>query len=720
MIKKYLFTLTLLATLTALEVRASEPNYSNVLRKSDFLVVNAKNYPRPYFEQALKVLKELDSNVESLEMLKIKNVRPNPDSIREFVSKYIEDKRRFDYIIQPLIRFDQSKKALTYLGITVYKRNFEKVFHKQIKKNFNEDSLNKFSEEFYLEFREIFYEEGEIVEVDKKQNFIVTVNSNRPADFYVGNKFNVLCGDNQCANLNVEGVFTSSVDEKLIGHIYKGKEHLNYIEKSTTDFFIVVDPKYQKSMDLIKAEMDQTTRHIEFKYPYNFSFLSCAILPITGNYKGSEQIRSEFAKQMEMDGRCSLKESDKFIDIFDRYKDNIDTYLKNKEVLKLFATTLKAGSIFRISVKELMMGTRVSMDVVADNATDILFRERIVFEKADSSTIVDILYQWMVKYIRGLPFHSVVKEAVEGEVFFELGRNAVKSNNQAFVVYRPKRMTINRMAQGHTVVWDQTELAKGIVAKTGEHHSIGQVVDGNVYGEKNLIRKGDWIKLEGVSALDKVKPVFALHNLRKNRQKARFKFGGNFQSINTKIKEESSSASITSLATGVEVFLPLSLLLELDFEKNETGKSGSLADNTYNIGIGYSWILEGNFLVSTFDAYVGYMNYFLPLSILDSPFVGDIKTSGLYSRLKGEMPLYDKLNLHAGITLAPVMEGEARETILGDLTKSSYFSTNANIDYKFDDTKSLFLEYVYEVFDYQQEVNDVETSIKTNKFKVGM
>ena len=701
---------------------AAKLSKENIFSKADFAVYAPQSLSEPQLKRAWETLSVLKEKGARLKFLK-NGASSDLETSRKTLQAKAKSIFGIDYLIEIVADFERSAASPSYFEVTILNKDLEVVFQKRRKKRFSPGDILSFANELYEEARALFYEEGNLLEILPVGEALVKISSNKPAEYFLGSKFHIICRQALCSEVEMEGVFTETKDEAAVGYIYKGKEDYLDVKNFLDRYFVVVEPNYSRGWDSKKMDIDQTTRSIEFNYRYNYSFLSCAVLPITGHFDGDlNKIRDSFLQKMKADGRCRVKNDVNFLNIFNKYKQNINSYVKDSGVLKVFADTLMAGSIFRVTVNKHLMNHRVSLDVIADNGRDILFRERAVIDQGNEEAIADLLRTWMIKYIRGIPYHALVEEAAENEVFFNLGESAVHTNNQAFTVYRPERMTLNRMGLGHTAKWEKKKVGTGLVYKTEEQHSVGKILSEKDFAGRSFIRKGDWVVLSDIDVLKQVKPTFALHNLKKNRQTGRLKLGGNIQAIKTDIKNEEKSADISSISAGAELFLPFSFLFNLEFERfNGEGVDGGLKDgSTYNAGLGYSAILEGSLFVSTVDVYAGYINYFLPLSSVDSIFVGNVNAGGLYASARMEMPLYEKMNFHAGVLASPSMSGEVDDTILGDLKEASYYSLSANVDYKLGRRFSMFVEYFYDSFTFTQEVDDVKTTVNTNKFKLGL
>lgn len=678
-------------------------SYANILplRKSHFILLNTKSLiEKPIL---INSFRSLSKRVASLK--KVKTARP------ELLT---ESKVRFDYYID--VDYKRGKDNNTEIIVSIYNEKQELVFERKVNLLVSVSSLEQFGTQLAQDISQLFPLEGNKLNINDNKKVEFELKSNRPIDFYLGQKVLHSCRPD-CRDDDQEGFVVDVRNEKLIAKFknLKGLKKSSFIYLSqdrVLDKDILDNPALFQNLNNITITKDLESY-------YKFSFRSCAILPLVGNVKFLKDVRKKLVKKIKNDARCTLREDPSFIAIFDRYK-GIKGHIKNKKVVSTFATKLGTGSNFRISVDKLMMGYRVALDILAENGEETLYREREVLENADAETVSDLLLNWSIRYLKKIPYQALVLEGVEGDIYFDLGQRAIHTNNQSFEIYRPSKLTLKRIGTGHLATWEKVVVGRGLVFQTHKNHSVGRIIRGENKFTRTSVKKGDWVNLTGIDTLKKVKPVFAIHNLKKNREKGRIKLGGNLHQLNSDVKDTKSSSKIFSFSAGLDLFLPYSLILQTEFDRTNASNSGfGFSNNSYNASLGYTSIVEGNMFVSSMDLSLGYLNNFYPLGLAESNFLGDTTVKGLFGEINFEMPIYENMSTHAGIRYAPSLTGKVEDTVLGDLESASVLNTFIDFDYEFTEKIHGFIEYNYESITINQEVDDAKVNVVTSKIKFG-
>ena len=111
----------------------------------------------------------------------------------------------------------------------------------------------------------------------------------------------------------------------------------------------------------------------------------CMLLPITDSVGGgiSFKVFEEVEKYIKTSDWCYYKSNSEILNILGNYKKNLNTYLKNKNVVKVVAEKVQAGSVIRIDLKTELKTTRVDLEVIGKNGSDLYFKETTALNSND-------------------------------------------------------------------------------------------------------------------------------------------------------------------------------------------------------------------------------------------------------------------------------------------------------------------------------------------------
>ena len=82
------------------------------------------------------------------------------------------------------------------------------------------------------------------------------------------------------------------------------------------------------------------------------SMRKCVLLPVSDGVEGAIgfKVFEGVEKFLKESSWCDLKSNSGLINIFQKYRQNLPQHLKNKDVLKVVANRVGAGSIIRINL----------------------------------------------------------------------------------------------------------------------------------------------------------------------------------------------------------------------------------------------------------------------------------------------------------------------------------------------------------------------------------
>lgn len=540
---------------------------------------------------------------------------------------------------------------------------------------------------------------------------------------YKGREFNIYCISKLCSNEDKKertGVFYQ-VDGKVIkGFIYNNPFSEN--QKFFDDRWIVIPSN--KAPTKIEKNIEISSKNIENSPNYAHSLRGCFTLPFIGNVKDIEQIREDFIRKIERDGRCINRVDPQIMQILEKYQTNLPFYLSKNKIIKLIAHKSSSGSIFRIKINEHKMGVIVSFEVIGQNGMDIYFSRRKILNEYDPGFINNLLYQWMLKYVKNLPLDASVIESVEQNVLFDLGIRAVHRNDQNFEIIRPEKITIAKHGDKSDTKWQGRVIAQGVVREIHNKNSLGYIL--TTVDASTSIRAGDWVRLIGYDKLADIKPIFMKHNIKNQRHRFRLNAGFDVSKLSG---SSTNDKTIASLYLGADIFFPYGLLGYLESERDLSNLGDfSLSRNNFKAALGYSTIIDGNLLVSLFDIHIGYMNSYLETSALAINGLGDLSYEGPYASIRFEAPIYKDSTIYFGVYGSPLLEitNNHDPVLFSSTLKSKMFGTFFSADYRFRYDMTFFGQVLYEKYITEmdqvlgQPGDVVDINITNTKFRVGI
>ncbi len=642
---------------------------------------------------------------------KIIPILEKSEGINKKTLKAIRTQTLADHII-----YLEMKRLLsnqTYLSLVIYKHTGEKIFRKTINQAIN---LKVATRKLFGWLEDYFHdlpETGKIVKVDKR-----TIYTKFPLDYHseqhVGKHFKIYCLTKACKRINhfeLRGIFHKAVDGVLIGHLYNDnkvfEDYGNYKDMGVTLLNI---KKNSSKMDLIETE-----KRIDFSTHYQYSLRACAIFPFIGDHPDQNLIREQFLKKVENGKWCYLRNDKKFFDILGKYGSNLDQYLQTPDVLRTISKKLSAGTMIKVNIEKMALGTRLNLIVYGENGFNVYFKRAEILNKSTPEYITDVLFKWLLQYVHQMPMDAVVVESIEGSVLIDLGKKAIHRNEQYFEIYRPTKIVQIQQGEDFSVRWEKMVIGGGILSEIKESGSIGRIL--KLYSEEIPIKKGDWVQLTGHDRLKDIKPVYVKHNIKNNRKLVRGKIAGDL----TAIASSSTTKTVPSLFLGADIFLPFGFVGIIESERSFSNISKfDLANNNFKAGLGYSFMLEGNLFISLIDVYAGHMHRKLDIGSLGILGVGDITYRGFFAGMRLEMPVYEQTHFYAGAYASPKFDAENTQTLLGPHKNTFYLTIFGSLDYKHSRRTSYFAELYREDFRTTFTVDDTSVNTSTTKMKLGM
>jgi hypothetical protein len=230
------------------------------------------------------------------------------------------------------------------------------------------------------------------------------------------------------------------------------------------------------------------------------SMRRCTLLPVTDSVGGAigYKVFEEVEKELRSSAWCTYVSNSEMISVFSRYRENLATYLKNKEVIQTVAGKLNTGSIIRITLTSELRGVELQMSVHADNGEDLLFSEKTLLKSNEIPDIVSRIRNWLKMYSKMIPYDATVNGILGDQLTMEVGKDLPLKIGQKFIVKRlvskKKHPLLKKVVDWNTII-----LAEGVVFNLSGTQALGIVKS---YKVEQKLQNGDWVRF-----LDEVEDV---------------------------------------------------------------------------------------------------------------------------------------------------------------------------------------------------------------------
>lgn len=413
-----------------------------------------------------------------------------------------------------------------------------------------------------------------------------------------------------------------------------------------------------------------------------YSMRDCMLLPITDNAGSSLgfNVFEELEKYLKNTGWCDYKSSSDVINIFSKYRDQLDTYLDDPAVIKTVSDRLRVGSLIKVKLKYEVDKIEVKLDVIGEEGQEIYLSEEAVLSKVDVYTISETVKNWLEQYEANIPYDGKVLGVLGDQVTFNFDKTKRVGVGQEFKIVRLKGRKRHPLLK-KIVEWDAVPIGHGKIFNVSRSQSIGNI---KVYTSENQVRVGDWVRLEKYNP--KV-PQTAFQE-DKYKQQSFGKLGEVALSLSLNSHTATTSASSGSNKMGGymfgihaegEVYITRNYFAQAEFSKRvgsldkESGSPNSSSVNqdmtTLKLVGGYKYLPMGFFYGPQVNFYGGFVQYSYKLDESANDGFGQNSFSGILLGIGGSVPIQKGIRAFASGEIVPFSDFEDDDNIFGS-TKS--------------------------------------------------
>lgn len=464
------------------------------------------------------------------------------------------------------------------------------------------------------------------------------------------------------------------------------------------------------------------------------SMRRCTLLPVTDSVGGAigYKVYEEVEKELRNSRWCSFVSNSEMISVFSRYRDNLATYLKNKEVIQTVAGKLNTGSIIRITLTSELRGVELEITVHADNGEDILFNEKTLLRSNEVPDIVSRVRTWLAMYSKMIPYDATVNGILGDQLTMEVGKDQPLKVGQKFLVKRlvskKKHPLLKKVVDWNTVI-----LAEGVVFNLSGTQALGIVKS---YRVDQKLQNGDWIRF--LDEVEEVKPP-------KEEKAPEDNSPGTLGIFSVSLFGSSSSLSSGTASNGSnrwsgsqfgidlrgEIWLTRMYFAALEimrgfgsYDKDSgtsTKKDLDVTSGTIKLTGGYKYLPIGFFFGPQIDLYLGYLNQTYGVTADQSAGLsdGDNVFSGILLGFGANVPISREYKFYTRLEFLPFPSFSSDTDIYG--STSSVSALDLEIGLKYQLTAKMSLDGGFEMRSnrakFKGEVKDL--TYRDNLLKLG-
>jgi hypothetical protein len=462
------------------------------------------------------------------------------------------------------------------------------------------------------------------------------------------------------------------------------------------------------------------------------SMRRCTLLPITDSVGGAigYKVFDEIERDLKKSNWCTYVSNSGLINVFSKYRENLPTYLKTKDVLTVVADKLKVGSIVLVTLKNELAGVETEMTVYGDNGEDIYFSEKSLVNGDEIELIAQTVKNWIDVYAKTIPYDAKINGILGDQITLDVGKGYPIQVGQKFIVKRPVAKKKHPLLK-KIVDWDTEALAEGKVFNISDNQALGMV---KVYKTDKKLMQGDWVRLE-----DFKQEVINDPNLGDKEVQGPGSLGilsvalfGSSSSVDTNTPTGSKrlGGNLFGIDFRVEGWITRHYFAALEIERtigsmkeksgNPAKSSANVNSGTFKLTGGYKYLPIGFFYGPQIDIYGGYASHTFDLDVSAVDGLGKNTISGVVFGTNANVPINREYRFFAQAEFIPFPTFSEDDKIYGSAKSASAMELEIGIKYQY--TPRMTVDGSIETLSRKAKFNGQykEVSYKDNRLKVGV
>ncbi len=428
-----------------------------------------------------------------------------------------------------------------------------------------------------------------------------------------------------------------------------------------------------------------------------YSMRKCLLLPITDSVGGAiaYKVHQELEDYLMGSGWCSYSSNSPLIAIFAKYRNKLESYLKNPDVIQVAAEKTQAGSILRINLVSHISGVEVQFDVVGDNGVDIYFSEKVLLNKDDVKLIVQTIKNWLLLYEKNIPYDGRVVGVLGDQITIDIGRNYRVGISDVIKIRRAINKKRHPLLK-RIVEWETIHLAKGKIFNVSDDQALGTI---KTYTSKQKVLVGDWVSVIKAEEKD-ITQKYSYPEVKANEFGKIGNIGINLEFSKTDVSNvyngsRSVGSTIIGLGIESEVWITREYLGMFEFGRRFgalSRKSGTLSgsdtvsitEGTFKLMGGYRYLPLGFFYGPQVDFYGGYGVYSFNMDSSTTDGFGENEIGGIIMGVKASIPLQKVFRAFVKAEVMPIPKFKETAGLYGAAQSESSVQIELGTKYRYN------------------------------------
>ncbi len=429
------------------------------------------------------------------------------------------------------------------------------------------------------------------------------------------------------------------------------------------------------------------------------SMRKCMLLPVTDHVGGAIAFKvfQEVEYYLKEATWCKYRSNSEVINILGNYKNNLNAYLENKQVLQTIAEKVDAGTLIKINVSGPVGKTEIETIVYGDAGDEVYLREKIVLDTDEIVVVVQTVKNWLEVYERTIPYDARITGVLQDQFTCDVDKEATKGliNSPVIVVRADKRKKHPLLKE--VVDWEVKKIGDGKI-----FHVSSAMVQGKIIGyedPKNKMKIGDWIRVikskEPEQDIKMQYPELQEQDFGKlGNVGIFFNFGKGSASSNPEGREiKKISGKTIGIDLSTELWATRNYWMGFDYTrkvayyKSDTGtienKDNVTTVNNYKLKFAYKFLPLGFFFGPQIDTYLGYAKFSHGLETSVSDGFTDFSFAGLLGGVRGSMPFRNVYRFYSTLELMPWSKYKEEVQLYGNKASTSTYHINGGMQYLF-------------------------------------
>ncbi len=425
------------------------------------------------------------------------------------------------------------------------------------------------------------------------------------------------------------------------------------------------------------------------------SMRRCTLLPVTDSVGGAigYKVFEEIEIGLKRSNWCTYVSNSGLIGVFTKYRDNLQQYLKQKEVLKVVSEKLKVGSLIRVNLINEINGVEVQLEINGENGEDLYFSEKTLLATDEIGAISQTVMNWLDVYAKTIPYDAKINGILGDQITLDVGKGYPIHVAQSFVVKRATKIKTHPLLK-KIVDWDSEVLAEGKVFNISENQALGMV---KLYKSDKKLVVGDWVRLQALKQEDFEKSETEEKKIEEPGTLGVASLALTTSSSSVDDTTPTGSNRMSGYLMGFE-FKGEAWLTRQYFGKLELARSigklskasGSPTKSSINatygkfkLAGGYKYLPIGFFYGPQIDVYVGYGSFLFDLDYSAADGFGQTTIAGLLLGVTANVPINREYRFMVQADFIPFPSFKDADSNYGSASSSSAIDLEVGLKYQY-------------------------------------